>query len=295
MALNLTALTDYVRENSTDFVVKSLMNAPTIDFLKSAGSVMVGIKGTEAIPLLDSDVGLQDNDGCGRSPQGSTTFGNAKITVHPLKDEQNFCPKNYEKKWMVEYLTQGQTYSELLFANDIMYLRASKIAGANERLIWQGDTDSVTPNLQKFDGFIKLLPETVVLPTAPTLLESLQKALLTVPQEVKNNDDFVIFLSQEDYEAINIELANKNIYKDTDDAKLFGTSAKLAPVAGLNGTGKFYFGRSRSFVVGTDLLGEEDSATMEYSIETKNIYMDFAYALGVAVVYADEVKGFHKA
>lgn len=294
MALNLAGLADYVRQNSTEFVVKSIMTGNTIEFLKNEGHVMVGIKGTEAIPLLDSDVNIQDGASCGRTPLGNTTFTDAKITVVPLKDEQNFCPKAFEKKWMVEYLTQGQTYTELQFANDIMGVRAGKIAEQNEKSVWQGDTASADANLNKYDGFIKKLGATADLPTASTLLESLQLALLTVPQEVKNQSDFVIFLSQEDLEQINIELANKNIYKETSDSKLFGTMARLQAVGGLNGTGKFYFGRSRSFIVGTDLLGEEDSAEMEYSIETKHIYMDFHFALGVQVVYPLEVKGFNK-
>ncbi|WP_099369869.1 hypothetical protein [Sphingobacterium sp. 1.A.5] len=294
MALNLSALTDYVRQNSTEFVVKSIMDASTVAFLKSEGSLMVGIKGTESIPLLDADVNLQVNDNCGRSPLGSTTITDAKITVVPLKDEQDYCPKAYEKKWTVEYLTQGQTYSELLFAQDFMKLRASKIAEANEKLIWQGDTASANANLNKFDGFNKLAPTAVTLPAGATLLERLQKALLTIDQAVKNAPDFVIFLSQEDYEAVNIELANKNIYKETSDAKLFGTSARLQPTSGLNGTDRFHFGRSRSYVIGTDLMGEEESAEMVYSTETKKIYMDFAYALGVQLVLASEVKVFKK-
>lgn len=294
MALNLTGLSDYVRQNSTDLVVKSIMTADTIEFLKSEGTVLVGIKGSEDIPMLDSDINIQDGSDCGRTPLGSTSFTKATITVKPLKDEQDFCPKAYEKKWMVEYLTQGQTYTELLFANEIMALRASKIAEANEKLVWQGDTASANANLNKFDGFIKKAPVTVALPSGATLIEQLQKALLTVDVAVKSQSDFAIFLSKNDLELINIELSNKNIYKETDNQKLFGTNVRLVAVNGLNGTDKFYFGRSRSFVIGTDLLGEEDSAEMTYSVETKKIYMDFHYALGVQVIYPAEVKGFHR-
>lgn len=295
MSVNLSGLPDYVRQNSIDFVVKSITKAKTVEFLKQEDCFLVGVKGTEAIPLMDADVVLQENDNCGRTPQGNTSISQAKITVHPLKDEQDFCPKAYEKKYTVEYLTAGQTYSEELFANQFMELRASKIAMANEKLIWQGDTAEVDTNLNKFDGFIKLLPVATTLPVGSTLLERLQKAYLTVDQSVKNQEDFAIFISENDLDTLNIELANKNIYKETDNQKLFGTSARLVALPGLNGKDFIGMGRSRTLRIATDLMNEAESAEMYYSHEKKLIYQDFHFALGVAVVYADEFKTFKKA
>ena len=39
-----------------------------------------------------------------------------------------------------------------------------------------------------------------------------------------------------------------------------------------------------------DGQSDADNATVRYSIETTNWYVDFQYALGVAVVWADEAK-----
>lgn len=294
MAFNISALPNYVDQTSKTLLVDTVFGNQTATILKNAGSVTLGVKGTVALQLLSTDVSIQNATGCGRTPTGDATFTQAYITVVPLKDEQNLCPKPLENKWMVQYLSKGQTYTEALFANEIMSARAAKIAQENEKLIWQGDTvaQSGSTTLGKFDGFVKQFATGSISlsgATGSTVVEKLQNAYLLTPSKITEQSDAVIFIGTDVFNEYNVALANKNIFKSTEDKTLFGTSIKLVPVDGLNGTRKAYIGRLRSFQLATDLMGEEDKATMSYSIETQNIYMDYHYALGCKAIYVNEV------
>ena len=294
MGFNVSSLPAYVSQKSNELIVDTVFGAQTAKILKDAGSVQLGVKGSQAIQLMQADVTLQSGGSCGRNPQGNANFSQAIITVSPLKDEQNYCNKDLENKWMVEYLTKGQTYSEALFAAQIMQARAAKIAQENEKLMWIGDTTITgSTNYNKIDGFAKQILAGAYISlsgaTGSTVVQKLQNAFLLTPVKITEQADAVIFLGTDVYNEYTVVLANLNIYKPTEDKTLFGTTIKLVPVDGLNGTRKIFVGRLRSFVMGCDLLDEADKATMFYSNETQNIYMDFHYALGVKPVYVNEI------
>ena len=59
MAFNVTGLTDYTNEQSTELVVKSLFGGKTAAVLQAAGQVQVGVKSAEALNILSSDVFFQ--------------------------------------------------------------------------------------------------------------------------------------------------------------------------------------------------------------------------------------------
>lgn len=294
---NISKLPDYVDQTSKTLLVQSVFGNQTASVLKDAGSVTIGLKGKAAINLLAQDVNIQTSYGCGRTPMGDTTFSQAYITVTPLKDEENLCPKPLENKWTVQYLSKSQTYTEALFANEIMAARADLIAQANEVLLWQGNTTaSGSTNLNKLDGFIvQIKASNAVVITGgtvasgATVIEKLQALFIAAPSKITAQSDAVMFLGTDVYNEYKMALAVRNLFKPDSDMNLWGANIKLVPVDGLIGTRMVFAGRLRSFQMGTDILGEEDKATMQYSIETQNIYMDFHWALGVTVVYANEI------
>jgi hypothetical protein len=291
MALNLTGLPDYVSQKSTEFVKDAVLGAQTIKLLQSAGSVQFGIKSKAAINTLSVDVNVQSDLDCSRNPVGDTTIGQSIIEVHPLKDEQNYCPKKYENKWTGEYLTKGSTYSELLFAQDFMSARAEKIAEFNENHIWQGNATGATV-YNKYDGFIKLIKGSgaqSITASGATVDAKLQDAFLKAPIVTTSNTDVRMFVGHDTYNAYLAAVNNKNYFQSVEDKNLRGTTIKLEPVAGLNGTGFVLIATPDMLVYGTDLIGEEESATMDYSIETKQIYVDFHWKSGVQVVKTSQM------
>lgn len=294
MSLDLSKLADYTRPSSQDHLEKTIYEADTVKFVSSNGTMMVGIKNEEEIAFLDGTIEVQSGDQCARTFGGSTSFDVGKIAVTPLKFEETFCPKKFEKKWLNEQLRAGQDpYTEVLYANQIMDLKSRLIALANEDLIWNGSKESVNPNLNKIDGFRVLYGSANVkaLPAGATLTEKLQNALLQVDTSVKNSPDFFILMSHESLAQLNIEMARGNWYHQGEETKLFGTSARIIALKGLQDTGEFWFLRSRSLVIGTDLTGEiqGEGALMEYLQHTREIALSFFWALGVQLIFKNEI------
>ena len=290
MALDLTGLVDYVNQNSTEFVTKAVTGNDTIKYLNAKGSLRVGVKGKEAVQILDSDVNIVSNESCGRTAAGDTRFEQVTLQVVPLADFKNYCPRAFEKKWMSQYLTKGQHYTQLLFAEDVMNERAGKLAKANDKLIWQGDEDSADVNLNKFDGVLSQLDgeATEVSISNEDVVAALQTLVASLDPDAIDAGDVAIFIGKDKAIAYQIALANKNLFREGDALKVYGTDVDIVGVAGLTGTNKAVAGRASHLIVGTDLVSDTNTATLEYSVETKNFYMDFQWALGVTVAFPDD-------
>lgn len=294
MAFDITALSEYVQNNSKEIATKAVANAQTAKLLIANKAVQAGVKGSAAILKMDADVVLQDGSSCSRTAMGDTKLSDKKITVKPIVDYQNICPKALWNTYFAEMVAKGQTPEESLtpdFAESIMDFRAMKIAGVVEVMLWKGDLSATgTTNNKHIDGIIKQVGSGFpITASGADVIAKLQSVYLAMPTEIRQAEDFRIFIGEDTYAEYLVALANKNIFKSTDDTTLFGTTAKLQPVAGLNGVDKAFASRISNFQLGLDGEGDADAAELRYSNETKQWYMDFAFAVGVAVVDAAEV------
>lgn len=295
MAFNVSGLADYVDLHSKEIAAKAVADAPTAALLISSGDVQVGVKGKTAVLKLDADVTFQDGASCGRTASGDTTLSEAILEVNPIKDIQNICSKSLYNTHYAWALKTGQDPEQegwdASFAQYIMDLRSSKLKFEVEKLIWQGDK-SGSGNLQYIDGILKqatvALGAVDISTDETTIVEQLQDSFSKMPIRISSKDDFRIFIGQDMYNRYKLALANKNIYQPTDDFTLFGTSAKIQPVSGLNDTNKVIMTRISNLQLGLDGSDETDKAVLRYSQETENWYMDFHFAVGIAVVYPQE-------
>ena len=298
MALNLTSLQNHVTANSKDFVFKALSDATAVAFAQTYGTFRVNIKNEEQINLLETTANLRKSNGCGRQPNNTTTLGSAILKVVQLQSDENICVDDLNTKYTNQFLQAGSTYTDLYFSEELMNQKAEKIALSNDALIFKGDTASVNPDLVHFDGWLKQLDadtRAVVLPTADKLYKRLQLALAQVPSRIKRQKDFVIQMSKEDFEQIQIEVANDNYYKESEVAKLIGTNKVMIEQEGLEDTDLFLFGQASSFFIGTDLESEFAEAKFYPSVETGNMYLDYKYKIGAVVVNPSDVYIFKKA
>lgn len=302
--LDTSKLTVAVELKKKDIVKKTITLAVTAALFIGSGNVQMGVKGEAPILKMDADVVIQDGSGCARNPLTNAALSDVKIRVKPMKDEMNLCPKVLYNTYFSWALKTGQDpEQELLedFAMEIGDIRAKKIAEANEIMIWQGDTTLTganVGNLKMIDGIIKQLEDYVdagedVIDLnglgGTGVTNKLQLMALKMPAKIRKQDDFRLFVGEEVYDYYLMELANKNIYKPTDDTTLFGTTVKLQPVPGLNETGKVVAGRLQAFQLGLDQESDADDMKFSFSKETNQYYMDFYWALGVKVVQPDEV------
>lgn len=314
MAFNVAALADYTEQNEALLVTSSVLGAKTASLIKSAGNVMVGVKSSETINIMDTDAIFQSGASCGFTASGSTTFSQRTVTVGKIKVNEALCPKDLEAKYLQKALPTGSMYDSIPFEQEFSEKKAKRIAAQLETALWQGDTDSGNANLSRFDGLVKLIGAAsgVVAANSSTYISGAPLSSITaanvisifdgvykaIPAQVVAADDMTIFCGQDVFRTYTIALKNENSFHYQIDAKadsefvLPGTSIKVIAVAGLNGTNKVYAMRLSNMFLGTDLLNEEEKFEIFYAKEADQVRFVSEFKMGVNIAFPDEVVKF---
>lgn len=311
MAFDVSALANYTKENEALLVTSSVLGSKTASLIKAQGGVMVGVKSSEKINILDTDAIFQAGGTCGFTASGSTSFTQRSVTVGKIKVMESLCPKSLESKYLQKSLPEGSRYDSIAFAADYTDKKAARIAAQLETALWTGDTASVNVNLNKFDGLVKLIgtsaveannttyygtPATSI--TAANVIAIVDALYKAIPAQVVAKDDTTIFLSQDVFRTYTIALKNANMFNYSFDGKadsefvLPGTSIKVVATPGLNGVSKLYAMRLSNLFLGTDLLNEEEKFELFYSKDQDEMRMVVEFKMGVNVAFLDEVASF---
>lgn len=294
MAFDVSGLSAWVTNNRKEIVTAAVAGAPTMKFLVEQGRVMYGVKNKEAIRMLDAAVNVHAGGECGaRNPNTTTTLGEKYIEVTLLSSEENLCPKTLRNTVYAEYLKKGQSPSEEItpeLSEAISDVKVAKIAKLNEDLLWQSDTTITgTTNFNLFNGIKKQIGAgTAITATGSTIIEKLQHYYSQIDVTLRKQDDFRIFIGEDDYDEYLIALDNANKFREGSKDVLAGTTAKFQVTTGLNGSGKVYGMRASNLVGGMDGESDAEKAEFIWSVETKQYYHDYAYALGVKVLTGAE-------
>ena len=307
MSFVVSSLNNYTNEQSTDLLVKALFGSKTASTLQTAGQVQVGVKSSASLNLLASTVFFQA-DGCGYNPSGATTFTQRNITVGAVKVEETLCPKTLEAKWMQTQIMAGSP-TMIPFEEQIGSEKSAVIAENIEIAMWQGDTASGNPNLNRFDGFNKIIAAAspTLANSAPTAFASITSANIddildqvyaNIPARVATKSDLVCFIGVDAFKLMLVNLKNANLFHYAVEASEAmemiypGTNMKLIAVGGLSGTNKIVAGSLSNFFVGTDLANEEESYKLWYSEDNDEVRFRTTFKYGVQVAYPSEVVYF---
>jgi len=314
MAFNVSALADYTEQNEALLVTSSVLGAKTAQLIKSAGGVMVGVKSSETINIMDTDAIFQSGASCGFNASGSTSFTQRTVTVGKIKINEALCPKDLEAKYLQKALPTGSMYDSIPFEQEFTDKKAKRIAAQLETALWQGDTSSVNVNLNKFDGIIKLVGAAsgVVDANTSTYISGAPLASITaanvvsifdgiykaIPATIVSYDDVVIFCGMDTFRTYTIALKNANMFHYTVDVKadnefvLPGTTIKVVAVQGLNGTNDVFAMRLSNLFLGTDLLNEEEKWELFWAKEADQVRFVSEFKMGVNFAFPDEIVKF---
>jgi len=308
MSFNVTGLTNYTNEQSTELVVKSLFGSKTAAVLQAAGQVQVGVKSAEALNILSSDVFFQA-DGCGYTASGNTTFTQRVITVGAIKVEETLCPKTLEAKWMQTQIAPGSPEA-VPFEEQIGSEKASRIAKLLEVAMWQGDTatSNTNPNTNRFDGFNKIIDaasaSTVAgntsSATAITVanVEGLVDDIYNViPADIADAEDLVLFVGIDTFKKYTTALRASNLFHYAADSEgmeimIPATNIKMIGVGGLSGTNRMFLSRLSNLFVGTDLANEEEEYRFWYSQDNDEVRFRATMKYGVQIAFPDQLVQF---
>jgi hypothetical protein len=314
MAFNVSALADYTEQNEALLVTSSVLGAKTASLIKSAGNVMVGVKSSETINIMDTDAIFQSGVSCGFNASGSTTFTQRTVTVGKIKVNEAMCPKDLEAKYLQKALPTGSMYDSIPFEQEFSEKKAKRIAAQLETALWQGDTTSVNVNLNKFDGLIKLVNAAsgVVDANVSTFISGAPLASITaanvvsifdgvykaIPATIVSYDDVVIVCGMDTFRTYTIALKNSNLFHYSIDVKadnefvLPGTTIKVVALQGLNGTNDVFAMRLSNLFLGTDLLNEEEKFEIFYAKEADQVRFVSEFKMGVNFAFPDEIVKF---
>jgi len=314
MAFNVSALADYTEQNEALLVTSSVLGAKTASLIKSAGNVMVGVKSSETINIMDTDAIFQSGGSCGFTASGSTSFTQRTVTVGKIKVNEALCPKDLEAKYLQKALPTGSMYDSIPFEQEFSEKKAKRIASQLEIALWQGNTSSGNVNLNKFSGINALVDaasgvvdantstyvsgaplSSITAANVVSIFDGVYKA---IPAQIVSEDDVVIFCGMDTFRTYTIALKNANLFhyqineKADNEFILPGTTIKVVAVQGLNGTNRVYAIRLSNLFLGTDLLNEEEKFEIFYAKEADQVRFVSEFKMGVNFAFPDEITKF---
>ena len=158
MSFDVSALAAYIEDR--DFpLIGELQVSP--ELTAADATKQVGLKGTSNIHYMETDMIFQDGDNCTRTPSGTTSFSDRSITVAPIAVSEDLCINDLRNKWTQILMKQGTLEGKQVLPEEIAGIyfdeKNKKWVQATDVADWQGDTGSGSANLQRYDGWIKII------------------------------------------------------------------------------------------------------------------------------------------
>jgi hypothetical protein len=315
MAFNVSALTNYTKENEKQLVFSSVLGNKTAELIKAQGNVLLEVKSSEQIGIMDTDAFFQSGATCGFNASGTTTFTQRAVTVGKIKVNEALCMKDLESKYLQKALPAGSMYTEMIFAEDYSNRKAEKIASQLETALWNGDILSADGNLNKFDGLLKLITAAggsvvdanvsdfitggpIASITVTNVVSVFDAIYTAIPAKVVAKDDITIFCGMDVFRLYTVALKNANLFaynlnvKADSEFFLPGTTVKVVAVQGLNGSNKLVASRISNLFIGTDILDEQSRFELFFAVEADQMRFVSEFKMGVNFAFPDEVVKF---
>lgn len=295
MALDVTALGNYVEQKRLPLIAKSFLRGRTIDLVQ----LETGVKQDTALNLVSASVEFGDGASCGWDPTDGVALSQRLLKPTFLKVNQTFCDKDLLKKWASYEVRLAAGREELPFEEKFMEEIANAISESIERLVWQGDSQNAGGDIEP-DGFLKILEAQgsgVVSATwaaGTTAYNKIKAVYNAIPANIVDKEDTVIFVGEDTYRSYIQDLVAANLYHFDPDYKdgeyrLPGTSIRVIAVNGLNSTGKIVAGRLSNFFYGVGAEDDKDTFDFWYSKDNREFRLAVYFAIAVQVAYPNEI------
>ncbi len=308
MSFDVSSLTNYVNEQSTDLISRLYFEKTSSDYF----TLQSGVKKTDALHLLAVTAFPQDGSGCAVSASGDVTFSDRNLTVGQITYFSGFCMKDLIPKYTQIMLRAGNAETEdMMFESEVADSVIKTIMEHNENADWQGDTASANVYLNRYDGLIKIIDAattavdgntsaaTAITSGASGNIDTLISDICNArPAKVKSAANQVLFVGQDTFDKYVDTLNAKNLYhvNATDWANytvsIPGKNVTLVGVVGLDGTNRMFLGTQENFFLGFDLQNDEEEFDMWYDKKDDKVYYRVKFKRGLQVAYPDEIVEF---
>jgi hypothetical protein len=288
----------YVDQVGGELLSKALIGGTTARY----ANVRLGIKGTQALNLLNSTAVFQDGT-CGWLPTGNTTtFSQTNITTCPEKYNEALCYKDLYDTYQSMLMAPGQTSETVPFEQQIADLKVKQIQQRIEQQLWQATTGSSC-----FNGFKTLISTgtTGVANSSGVTFSSsadygvsgnpiteVDKLINVLDDNAMSREDLVVFMSYANFRLYIQALTRANFFQNyigsSDitgmmEATQPNTNVKVVPTIGLNGSNKVVIGPREYMVVGFDLLSDHEKLVIWYSKDNDELRLRANYNYGATI------------
>lgn len=295
MAINVTALNNYVEEKRLPLIAKSFLRGKTIDLIQ----IETGVLQDTALNLVSASVKFGDGASCGWDATDGVALSQRLLKPTFLKVNQVFCDKDLLKKWASYEVKLAAGREQLPFEEKFMEEIANAISESIEKLVWQGDSANGESRIEP-DGYLKLLEAggsgvvSVTWTAGTTAYNKIKAVYNKIPANIVDKEDTVIFVGEETYREFIQDLVAANLYHFSPDYKageymVPGTSIRVIAVNGLNGTGKIVAGRLSNFFYGVGAEDDKDTFDFWYSKDNREFRLAAYFAMAVQVAYPNEI------
>jgi hypothetical protein len=299
---DVSTIGGYSDQVGGELLAKALIGGTTA----SVVNVRTGIKGTQALNLLDSTPVFQAGN-CSLSPSGTTTFTQNSITTCPETLFESLCYKALFDTYQSMLMKAGQTQETVPFEQMILDLKRKQIEQRVEQKLWQ----ATTAGGDCFNGF-KLMISTSTGNTfsgscanssGTTFSSSAAYGVSGNPiSEVDNlinvldanalsREDLVVFMSFSNYRLYVQALTRANFFANyigsseiTSNMQSIhpNTNIKVVPTIGLNGSNQVTIAPAEYMIYGVDLLSDETLKAW-YSVDFDEIRIRSNFNYGATV------------
>ena len=311
-AYDVASIGGYVDQVGGELLSKALIGATTPKYV----NVRLGIKGTQALNLLNSTAYFQDGT-CGWNPSGTTTFSQHNITTCAEKYNEALCYKDLYDTYQSMLMAPGQTQESVPFEQQIAELKVKQIQQRIEQQLWQ----ATTAGGSCFNGFSLLISQSTgntfasaVASSSGTTFSSsaaygsagnpiteVDKLINVLDDNAMSREDLRVFMSYANFRLYVQALTRANFFQNyigsTDitgmmEATHPNTNVKVIPTIGLNGSAQVVIGPAEYMVVGFDLLSDHEKLVVWYSKDFDELRLRANYNYGATIATFGSTKYF---
>lgn len=307
MALDVSGLSAFTDENKMDLIKKAILTGRSLEFM----TIQPDIKSSATINILDSTLVGQAGS-CGFNSDGNTILSQRTLSVDAIKVNESICIDTLEAYYTQKMMNPGSYNESIPFEQLYSEDKAEKIADMLESIVWKGDKAG-SGNIALADGLLKVIDaEGSVVDgnvgavtaatgiTAGNVVEIIDGMVESVPADIIDADDLILFVGYDVYRVYAKALRNANLFHYTgaeNQGQEFsqmvpGTNVKVVAVKGLNGTNRMVLSRVANLYIGTDLLNDAEQFSIFYSKDNDEVRFVAKLKVGSQVAFPELVVEF---
>ena len=308
---DVSTIGGYSDQVGGQLLAKALIGGTTAGIV----NVRTGIKGTQALNLLDSTPVFQAGN-CSLSPSGVTQFTQHSITTCPETLFESLCYKALFDTYQSMLMKEGQTQETVPFEQMILDLKKKQIEQHVESKLWT----ATTAGGDCFNGFKLLISQSTGNTFASAIASSsgttfsssaaygsagnpiteVDKLINVLDDNALVREDLVVFMSYANFRLYVQALTKANFFTNyigstdvTSNMQAIhpNTNIKVVPTIGLNGSNQVVIGPAEYMIYGVDLLSDETLKAW-YSVDFDEIRIRSNFNFGCTIATFGTTKYF---